>query len=129
MSGVAFTLIEVAVGLAIMSSAILSVLMLRNSLIKHSHHAKLVARANVLAGRLVGEWENGSISIEVGQRVEGKDETTGLYWGLVFSQQEFETQIFLKCLEVKIYIESNNQEPIVSFEAWLPLKQNVSVNR
>ena len=68
------------------------------------------------------EWKNGSISCELGQQRRGKDSSTGYRWQLNCSQQEIESQVFLKYLKVRVYADQTDRQPTVAFEAWQPLR-------
>ncbi len=122
MSGDAFTLVEVAIGISLISLGLVTILVVRASLLRQSHHASMVAIANVVAGRLVGEWKNGTIPLDVDHEKEGTDQSTGFRWLLNCRQQEVEPGIFLNCLDVRVYADIKDQDPTVSFEAWQPLR-------
>ncbi len=117
-----FTLIEVTLALALAASVLVAILVIRGRLIRQSSRTQMVARANVLAGHLVGEWKNGHMPCDVGQEQQGKDSATGYRWQLNCNQQEVEAGIFLKCLRVKVYADPTEQEPTIAFEAWQPLR-------
>lgn len=122
MNSVAFTLIEVTAALAIIAATLVALVEVRGRLTRQAQHAARVAQANVLAGRLVAEWKNGRIQVEMGQQQKGEDGPTGLYWQLSGIQQEVDPGIFLKCLKVGIYADQETQNSIVSFDAWQPLQ-------
>jgi Tfp pilus assembly protein PilV len=116
----AFTLIEVTLATALIAVIIVAIIVARGRLIRQSQHASQVASANVLAGRLVAEWESGLIPVAIGQQQRGEDATTGLSWQLSCHQREVDEGSFLECLDVKVYAKT--QEPIVAFEAWQSLR-------
>ena len=118
----AFTLLEATMALALVASVLVAILLIRQRLMQQSRRAHVVAKANVLAGRLVAEWKNGSIYCDAGRERDGKDDATGYLWKLSCAQQEIEPGVFLKCLKVRVYADGMEEEPTVAFEAWQPLR-------
>jgi len=117
-NGHAFSLLEVMLAVALAASLLVAAVLIRGRLIRQSRRASTIAGANVVAGRLVGQWEDGEIALDVGQELAGRDQTTGFRWALKCSQREIERGIFLKCLEVQVYANEGDNDATISFEAW-----------
>lgn len=119
----AFTLLEVTVSLALVGLALAGILSARAMLTRSAARAQRVAQANVLAGRLVCQWQRGEVASTVGEPCHGRDEAAGLAWTLLSEPREACPGVFLNCLEVKIHDGSAGSDAgsIVSFEAWMPL--------
>lgn len=120
-----FTLIEAVVALAICSAMVVGLLGIRSTMMTQAREAGQVARANVLAGQLVGQWRLGEIDLPPGDRRSGVDAASGMRWELECQQQEVDPGVFLKCLVVRIYDQQRDAKELVAFDVWQSLEQKV----
>ncbi len=118
----AFTIIEVAIALAILVSATVSVMLIRTKLLRRTQQTRLVAAANVLAGKLAAQYQKGTIKIRIGRRLQDHDDETGFHWKLYLTNREVKPEFFLRCLKVEVFQKIEDSEPIVAFDAWLPIE-------